>query len=138
MPILTAESDVILPAIRILQKQELVRRISSPKLVTIVDRPAQIQIGSEVPIEGSAKRSFQGLTLKTAAREMGGGLNVDFEFRNSHGGETHEVQTSLLVAHGQTIVMKASRCRCETETNSDQKSGARPAVYVVLTPELVK
>jgi hypothetical protein len=138
MPILTAQSEVILPTIRILEKQALVRRISSPKLVTIVDQPAQIQIGSEVPGEASEKPSFQGLSMRTAAREMGGGLNVDFEFRDTSGGETLEVQTSLLVAHGQTIVMKAAGCCCDTESNGASKSGARPAVYVVLTPELVK
>jgi hypothetical protein len=138
MPILTAQSEVILPTIRILEKQALVRRISSPKLVTIVDQPAQIQIGSEVPGEASETPSFQGLSMKTAAREMGGGLNVDFQFRDTSGDEKLEVQASLLVAHGQTIVMKAAGCCCDTDANDAAKAGARPAVYVVLTPELVK
>jgi hypothetical protein len=78
------------------------------------------------------------VTLKAAARELGGGLAVDFQFKRTSGSDGSEIQTSVAIAHGQSIVMKASRCRCEIETKSDQKSGARPAVYVVLTPELVR
>jgi protein involved in polysaccharide export with SLBB domain len=137
MPILTAQSEVILPTIRILEKQELVRRLSSPKIAAVVDRPAQIQLGSEVPDTNSATPSFHGLMLKTTARELGGGLNIDFQFKDTSGSRALEVETSLLVAHGQSIVMKTSGRQRGPGKNGDQKAGG-PAVYVVLTPELVR
>jgi hypothetical protein len=138
MPILTAESEVILPTIRILEKRELVRRLSSPRIVTVVDRPAQIQIGSEVPKEGSARPEFQGLTLKTAAREVGGGLAVEFQFRSSCGCDASEIKTSLAVTHGQSIVMKAKAPHTGPSQGAESKTSGGPTMYVVLTPELVK
>jgi protein involved in polysaccharide export with SLBB domain len=118
MRILTAESEVILPMIRLLEKRDLLRRCSSPKVAAVVDRPVQLEIGNQE----------RNLMLKTTARELGGGLNVDFQFKDTRGNDTLEVETSLLIAHGQTIVMKAKE--------PDSRPG--PAVYVVLTPELVK
>jgi hypothetical protein len=126
MRILTAESEVILPLIRLLEKRDLLRRRSSPKIATVVDRPAQLEIGNHE----------RNLMVKTTARELGGGLNVDFQFKDTSGNEALELKTSLLVAHGQTIVMKAGRDCRSGESGKQKASGA--AVYVVLTPELVK
>ena len=43
--IMFADSDTLLPALRILQKHELVQGLSSPKLICTTGRRAQFEVG---------------------------------------------------------------------------------------------
>ena len=136
MPFLTAESEIILSTMRILEKQNLLRRLSNPRLVTTVGRPAILQVGTETPGENGDAAIFSGLRMEVAARELGGGLEIEFKFCDTTGSQRCEVATSLLLAHGQTVVMKTShpnRKSAEAENGDDE----RP-VYVVLTPQVLK
>jgi hypothetical protein len=138
MPILTADSEIILPTIRILEKQNLVRRRSGPTLVTLVGRPARVQVGVERPSEDDSPASFDGVILEAVAHEYGGGLNVEFQYRDTSGRDALEVETSLLLSHGQTIIMRTSGRKAQKAEGDDRSANGDPVVYVVLTPELIR
>jgi hypothetical protein len=138
MPILTADSEIILPTIRILEKQNLVRRRSGPTLVTLVGRPACVQVGVERPSEDGSPASFDGIHLKAIAQEYVGGLNVEFHYRDTSGGDALEIETSLLLSHGQTIIMRTSGRKAQKAKGDDRSANGDAAVYVVLTPELIR
>jgi hypothetical protein len=134
MPFLTADSEVVLATLRILEKQNLVRPIWTPRLVTTTGRPATFQIGTEVPRNNEGESAFEGFLAKVGARELGGGLALEFEFCNSSGGQRCEVATSLLIAHGQTVIMKAGRRKANDSEQCDEEK----PMYVVVTPQIVK
>jgi len=138
MPFLTADSEIILATLRILEKQQLIRRVSSPRLVTVEGRSAVFQIGSETAVEGESQPCFDGIRLEVSARGQDERLEVQFHFRQSSGPRANEVMTRIGVSEGQTVVMKTSCQRKETGADGEPQSQDDVPVYVVLTPALVK
>ena len=137
MPFLTAESEIVLATLRILERQNLLRRLSNPRLVTTIGRTAVLQVGTEAPIEDGGVPTFNGLRMEVAARELGGGLEIEFKFCDTTGRQCYEVATSLLLAHGQTVVMKACHPK-QAATGNAEEGGRKHPVYIVLTPQIVK
>lgn len=134
--IMLSDTATIQGTLRILEKQNLVRRVADPKLLVVTGQEATIQIGNESP---NKDEPWQGLKAKMGARELGGGLAVEFSFKNTAGRQTSEVRTSLIVPHGQTVVIKTSGQLLETANGDDAtKQKVEHAVYVVLTPEILK
>jgi hypothetical protein len=137
MPFLTADSEIVLATLRILEKQNLLRRVSNPRLITTIDQTAMLQVGTESSSETSGEPAFNGMRMEVAARELGGGLQIEFKFCDTTSNQCYEVATSLLLAHGQTVVMKTG---CPNKSSADgAESGVRKhPIYVVLTPQVIK
>jgi hypothetical protein len=136
MPFMLTETSTIQGTLRILEKHKLVRRVSSPKLMVAAGEKAMLAIGSETP---DTDQPWQGIKAEMGARELGGGLSIEFSLANTEGRQTNTVQTSLIVPHGQTVVMKTGSQLLQASTDEDStKDKVEHAVYVVLTPEIVK
>ncbi len=135
MPFMLTDTATIQGTLRILEKHKLVRRVSAPKLMVLAGEKATIQIGAESP---NKEEPWQGLKAEVGARELGGGLAVEFSFKNTTGRQTNGVQTSLIVPHGQTVVMKTGSQLVHTDDEDAAQDTAEHAVYVVLTPEIVR
>jgi hypothetical protein len=138
MPILTADSEIMLATLRVLEKQRLIRCISSPKVVTVAGRPAVLQIGCETPADGEIAAPFRGRRMEVRAHELGGGLAIEFQFQDTTGCDALEVESSLVLAHGETIVMKTAGRPADTNENGNQETAKDSAVYIVLTPQLLR
>lgn len=136
MPFMLADTATMQGTLRILEKNNLVRRVSSPQLMVVAGEKARLVIGSEMPGE---EQPWQGIKAEMGARELGGGLAVEFQLENTEGRDTNMVQTSLIVPHGQTVVLKTGSQVMQASANEDTTgNNAKRAVYVVLTPEVVK
>jgi hypothetical protein len=136
MPFMLADTATIRGTLRILEKHKLVRCISSPKLIATTGKEAKLQVGGT---SLDPDQPWQGIKTSVSARELGGGLAVDFSFENTIGRQTNEVQASLAVAHGQSVVMKMGGKGAKTLTTEDEsEEQVEPAVYLVLTPEILK
>lgn len=136
MPCMLTDTSTIQGTLRILEKHKLVRRVSSPKLMVAAGERASLAIGSETP---GADQPWQGIKAEMGARELGGGLVVDFSLANTEGRQTNKVQTSLIVPHGQTVIMKTGSQLLQASVDEDAvEDKVQHAVYVVLTPEVVK
>jgi hypothetical protein len=130
-PMMFAESKTLLPAIRVMPKNKLVRQVSSPKLTCPVGQTAQLEVGSETPVEeGTAK--WEGLRLEVGSERFDDGLKVGLVMHAAEDEQKCEVRTALVVDEGQTIVLNANA----GPARHDAKE--KPAVYIVLTPEVVK
>jgi hypothetical protein len=138
MPILAADSEIMLATLRVLEKQQLIRCVSSPRVVSVVGRPAVLQIGSETPAEGEGAPSFHGRRMEVLAHELGGGLAIEFQFKDTTGCKALEIETSLMLSHGQTIIMKTAGRPAQQSDGATQEPAAEHPVYVVLTPQLVR
>ena len=136
MPFMLTDTSTMQGTLRILEKHKLVRRVSSPKLMVAAGEKATLAIGSETP---DTDQPWQGIKAEMGARELGGGLVVDFSLANTEGRQTNKVQTSLIVPHGQTVVMKTGGQLAEgVKDDNSERGQVERAVYVVLTPEIVR
>ena len=139
MPFMLTDTATMQGTLRILEKHKLVRRISAPKLISLAGEEANFEVGS---VSANSDEPLQGIQAKMGARELGGGLVVDFGFKNTVGRQTNEVQTSLIVPHGQTVVIKTGSQLVEVangdSTENKDQDKVEPAVYVVLTPEILR
>jgi hypothetical protein len=129
--IMFADSRTLLPALRILQKHELVQGLSSPKLICTTGRRAQFEVGREVA--GEEKNSWEGVKLEVEAEQVASGLKVDLAVHTSQDEHTCNVRTAVVVEGGKSVVLKSHGAQC-----SGDAQGAQPAIYVVVTPEVVK
>jgi hypothetical protein len=128
--IMFADSDTLLPALRILQKHELVRGLSSPKLVCTTGRRAQFEVGREIAGE---ENGWEGVKLEVEAEPVANGLKVDLAVHTSQEEHTCNVRTAVVVEDGKSVVLKSHGAQC-----CGDEEGAQPTIYVVVTPEVVK
>jgi hypothetical protein len=135
-PFQLTDTPTMLAALRILERQNLVKRTSSPNIVALTGREANFRVGGENPGKDPA---FEGLQIDLLGRELGGGLRVDFKLNQSEGPRKLDVQLDLFVPHGQSVIMRASQ-RADDSPSKDKSAGEKAAhpVYVVLTPEIVR
>ncbi len=127
-PVMFAETKTLLPTMRVLEKHHLVRRLSSPTLISASGQTAQIEINGD----GDRQR---GLRIEVASERAEGGLNVRLAMHAQEDDQRFEVKTALVVEPGHTIVLNASPLpRCQGSANNDEQC----PVYVVLTPVIVK
>jgi hypothetical protein len=129
--IMFADSNTLLPALRILQKHELVQGLSSPKLICTTGRRAQFEVGREVA--GEEKNVWEGVKLEVEAEQVANGLKVDLAVHTSQDEHTCNVRTAVVVEGGKSVVLKSHGTHC-----SGDAEGAEPAIYVVVTPEVIK
>jgi hypothetical protein len=128
--IMFADSETLLPALRILQKHELVQGLSSPKLICTTGHRAQFEVGREVA--GDEKSAWEGVKLEVEAEQHQNGLKVDLAVHTSHDERTCDVRTAVVVECGKSVVLKSQgTAGCNAE-------GAQPAIYVIVTPEVIR
>jgi hypothetical protein len=127
-PMMFAESKTLLPAMRALQKHELIRQLSSPKLICTAGETAQMEIGSQ------STEKWEGLRLEVASEQVENGLKVELAMHATQDERNVKVCTALIVEPGQTIVLKANA----TPMAKDNPNSEEPAVYVIVTPEVVE
>jgi hypothetical protein len=128
--IMFADSDTLLPALRIMQKHELVEGLSSPKLICTTGHRAQFEVGREVA--GDEKSAWEGVKLEVEAEQHENGLKVDLAVHTSHEERTCDVRTAVVVQCGKSVVLKS-----QGNAGGDA-DGAQPAIYVVVTPEVIR
>jgi hypothetical protein len=117
---------------RMLNKHQLIRQLSSPKLTCVAGQTAQLQIGSETPAEDSDE--WKGVRLAVASEETENGLMIELAMHASEEKREYERRMALVVEPGQTIVLNA-KAGPAAEPELQQPE---PAVYIVVTPEVVK
>lgn len=132
MPMMIAESKTLLPAVRVMNKHQLVRQVSSPKLTCVAGQTAQLEIGAESPAEGSD--AWSGVRLAVACEQVENGLMVELAMHATCPDRNLERQFKLLVEPGQTVVLNTGAAPPAT----DEPSPREPSVYVLLTPEVVE
>jgi hypothetical protein len=128
VPMMFAESKTLLPTMRVLQKHELVRQISAPRLICIAGETAQMEIGSDI----SSKPG--GLRLEVTSEQVENGLNVELCLHSTKDERTVEIRTAAIVEAGQSIVIDANPASIGNEKRRNEQT----AVYVVVTPEIVE
>ena len=131
--ILFADSKTLLPALRILEKHNLVGSVASPKLVCITGRRAQMEVGAEVAT--GEEPHWQGVKVEVEAEKYESGLKIDFAVHTSDKEHTCDVRTAVLLDEGQTIVLKSQTA---SAAGDEEDCCCKPTTYVVLTPELMK
>jgi hypothetical protein len=129
--IMFADSNTLLPALRIMQKHNLVDGVSSPKLICTTGHRAQIEVGGEVSTDGN--KAWEGVKIQVEAEEFDKGLKVEFAVHTSQNERTCDVRTAVVIDAGQTVVLKSHGA-----AGGGSKEGSQQAIYVVLTPELIK
>jgi hypothetical protein len=131
-PMMFAESKTLLPAMRAMHKHQLIRQLSSPKVICTAGQTAELEISGESTSDGP--NEWEGLRLAVAAEEVDKGLMVELTMNAREHKQRFEVRTALLVESGQTIVLNANAAPA---TRSESKQD-EPSVYIVVTPEIVK
>jgi hypothetical protein len=127
-PMMCAETKTLLPAIRALHKHELVRQLSWPKITCIDGQTAEARMASAE----SAERD--GMRLEVSGQQMNDGLMVQLAVCSSDDERDLEVRTAMMVKEGQTIVLNANR----GQNRQDGAQSEEPAVYIMVTPEVVR
>ncbi len=130
--IMFAESSTLLPALRIMQKHNLVGSLAAPKLVCMTGDHAHLQVGNEIAT--GDKPRWQGVKVEVGAEEYETGLKVELAVHASHEEHTCQVHTAVHLEEGQTIVLRSQT----TAAGDEEDCCCKSATYVVLTPELVK
>lgn len=127
-PMMCAESKSLLPAMRALHKHELIRQVSSPKVVCIAGETAQLEIGIGNP------ENWEGVRLELGSEQVESGLKVELALHTTKDQRDMKVCTALIVEPGQTIVLNANASPAAKE----KSNSAQPAVYVIVTPEIIE
>jgi hypothetical protein len=131
-PMMFAESKTLLPAIRMLEKNHLIRQLSTPKLMCTEGQSAELEIASEAETERFS--NWTGVRLEVGSERFEDGLKVELAMHASEDERRFRVRTAVVVDEGQTIVMNANA----GPVRRDDTQQERPAVYIVLTPEVLK
>jgi hypothetical protein len=131
VPMMYAESKTLLPAMRMLQKHQLIRQLSSPQLICTAGQTAQVRIGGETSEDSDR---WEGVRLEVASEKAENGLMVELAMHATQQKRDLAVRTALLVEPGQTIVLNANAIPAQEGESKQQDT----PVYVVLTPEEVR
>jgi hypothetical protein len=127
VPVMFAETKTLLPAMRMLEKHQLVRQLSSPKIICTAGQTAQLEFGET--------ESGPEMRLEVSAEKFEDGLQIELAMQTNQEQHEFERRTELVVGRGQSIVLNATPLQARP---SDPEADEAPAVYVVLTPEIVE
>lgn len=135
--LMVSDSDVVLGTVRVMEKQQLVKRISAPRIMCAAGEQASMCIATAVA-DDDAESAASSLSVNVKAHCAGtnaGGSNMQLEtsVRTTRDRHVHEVQLACLVAEGQTAIIR-SHHPSQRSTDGDLEH----PVYVVVTPTIVK
>lgn len=136
-PIMVSDSDAVLGTVRVLEKQQLAKRISAPRIMCAVDEQASLCV-TTAAADGSAERAGGSLSVNVRANGTcgegdGAGMQVETSVRATRDRHVHEVQLEYLVSEGQSAII-----RCHHPSLRSKDADPEHPVYVVVTPTLVK
>ncbi len=122
------DSDTIRPALRILAKHELIKKLSSPKLTCLVGQTATL----ETIADDQGKSPADSLKLHVFAGQFDGGLMVQLGLKTTRHEKHYDFDSSIPVKPGQSVLVRAN-------VIGDWQSPVQDAgpLYVVLTPSIV-
>jgi hypothetical protein len=143
-PVRLADTPTIRAALRILEKQDLIRPTSAPKLVTRAGEAGTLRIGREIP-EPAQDQSSPGLNIEVTGRPLGGGLVVEFKLHQNDSDRKLDMAWEMIVPDGQSVIMKgnwrpgkALRSGASVPSGEPAAGETQNPVYVIVTPELVR
>jgi hypothetical protein len=144
VPCLLTDAQTIQAALRILEKQNLIRRVSSPKLMARAGESASLAVGRE-RLESPQGTSFDGVTVEALGRQLGGALAVEFKLHQNENDRKLDMAWAMIVPAGQSVLMSgnwrganASASGDVVATDEPDADEAKMPVYVIVTPELVR
>jgi hypothetical protein len=132
-----SDSDSTLGAVRIMEKQKLVKRISEPQIRCAVGEQTTFCLTS-VPSTGKESNGTESLSIQVKAQATNSSGNqaqmtVETGFQAARGRQIRQLQIAFQIEEGQTAILKTSH-EPRPSTNAD----ADGAVYFVVTPKVVK
>jgi protein involved in polysaccharide export with SLBB domain len=124
------------PALRVLKKHDLVKTIADPRIISQDGRPAEFNLGVEIPGKDRLFRTAThvkiigreapSLTASGPARERPA-LNVEIEAHADHAGERQTLDAAFQLTPGQSAIARLKA-----------KDGSASPIYLVVTPEWLK
>jgi polysaccharide export outer membrane protein len=127
-PFAAFDSDTIRPALRIMSKHQLIKKLSSPKLTCFAGQTATLEMGGS----DNEDSLMDGLKLHVFAGEFDRGLVVQLKLDCDHQGQHYECNSSIPVQVGKTILVRANAGDWQSPEHD------APPLYVALTPAVVK
>ena len=126
-----AESKTLIPAMRILAKQNLIKQVSAPKITCEPGGEAEMDIAQQ---RGDGNSHPVELRLQVASEQTKNGMMVQLTMHTNDGERASDVRTAVHMEPGQTIVLNAKA----SPASSDESQGEQSATYVIVTPEVLK
>jgi hypothetical protein len=143
-PCIPVDSQTMLATLRILEKHNLIRVITSSKTIATAGELATFQLEGEKFDDKNQRLSQNNLRYDITAHERGGGLAVEFKLQQNERDRNLGISIATMVAHGQTIIMKGrwqppqQAAAAAEAAKDDAGSKAQNPVYVIVTPEPVR
>ncbi len=131
-PLAQLESRSILPALRIMAKNDVIKMLSAPRMTCSAGQTATVEIAVSENEKSDGEPSVGSLKLEVSAKAHGRGLVVDIGMGAPRDGGNAESRWSILISAGETILVRASA----NPRGADVADAATP-LYVALTPTVV-
>jgi hypothetical protein len=134
--IMVSDSEPTLAAVRIMENQKLVKRISAPQIKCVVGEQATFCLASACECQTEAGET-ESLSVQVKAQDAGlsndvSHILIETGVQASRGQEIRQVKLAYRIEEGQTAILKTRHQPRPGSTNEEH------AVYVVVTPKLVK
>ena len=134
--IMVSDSDATLAAVRIMENQKLVKRISTPQIKCVVGEQATFCLASACDCESAAGET-ESLSVQVKAQDPiqsvnGSRVTIETGVQSTRGRQIRQLHLAYRIEEGQTAILK---------TRHDPRPGSTDeehAVYVVVTPKIVK
>ena len=123
---LIGDSETILGAIRILEKNELIKVLTCPQVMTQIDRPARLAIGDIENSKSPNQRHW--LEVEAKAYWIDDQLCVSANVSTLRDSRSVTAAVERVVAEGKSIVVRARSAA------KDGNSSESQPIYVVVTP----
>ncbi len=133
---MVSDSDATLAAVRIMENQKLVKRISTPQIKCVVGEQATFCLASACDCKSAAGET-ESLSVQVKAQDPiqsvnGSRVTIETGVRSTRGRQIRQLQLAYRIEEGQTAILKT---RHEPRPGSTDEEHA---VYVVVTPKIVK
>jgi hypothetical protein len=134
--LMVSDSEATLAAMRIMEKQKLVKRISAPRLTCAVGEQATLSIESAREA-ATGETETDSLTLNVQGRNPTPGIDgmemyIETATQISRGQQVRDLRIGYQIEEGQTAVIKTRHQPRPFQTEDEHP------VYIVVTPKLVK
>jgi hypothetical protein len=131
---MVSDSDATLAAVRIMEKQKLVKRLAAPRLKCAVGEQATLCVAADT----DNKRTETALTLNIKGHGTGQGfdgmhMHVVTEIELARDRRRRHLQIGFQIEEGRTAIV-----RTHHQPSAPIQAEDEHPVYIVLTPKLVK
>jgi protein involved in polysaccharide export with SLBB domain len=134
--IMVSDSGPTLAAVRIMENQKLVKRISAPQIRCVVGEQATFCLTSACECQKAAGNT-ESLSVQVKAQDAGQSndgshIFVETGVQATRGQQIRQVKLAYRIEEGQTAILKTGHQPRPGSTDGER------AVYVVVTPKVVK